>query len=48
MQNFISHLRGRHVIGLAVDGDERSPLFPDIPTLAELGSRQSHRGSISA
>ena len=39
MQNFISHLRGGTMNGLAVDGAKRSPLFPDIPTLAELGYR---------
>ena len=39
MQNFISHLRGGTMNGLAVDGAQRSPLFPDIPTLAELGYR---------
>ena len=37
MQNFISHLQAGTMIGLAVDGAQRSPLFPDIPTLAELG-----------
>src|SRR5260370_714201 len=39
MQNFISHLQAGTMRGLAVDGKERSPLFPDIPTLAELGYR---------
>ena len=39
LQNFISHLRGGTMNGLAVDGAQRSPLFPDIPTLAELGYR---------
>src|SRR6195256_1935366 len=37
MQNFISHLQAGTMVGLAVDGAQRSPLFPDIPTLAELG-----------
>jgi tripartite-type tricarboxylate transporter receptor subunit TctC len=37
MQNFISHLQAGMMTGLAVDGAQRSPLFPDIPTLAELG-----------
>jgi tripartite-type tricarboxylate transporter receptor subunit TctC len=27
------------MVGLAVDGAARSPLFPNIPTLAELGYR---------
>jgi len=39
MQNFISHLQAGTMTGLAVDGAERSPLFPEIPTLAELGYR---------
>src|SRR5262245_41180023 len=39
MQNFISHLQSGPMNGLAVDGMQRSPLFPDIPTLAELGYR---------
>jgi tripartite-type tricarboxylate transporter receptor subunit TctC len=43
MQNFISHLHGGTMTGLAVDGARRSPLFPDIPTLAEL----SYRGNLT-
>jgi tripartite-type tricarboxylate transporter receptor subunit TctC len=39
MQNFISHLQAGTMTGLAVDGAERSPLFPEIPTLAEHGYR---------
>jgi tripartite-type tricarboxylate transporter receptor subunit TctC len=39
MQNFISHLQSGTMFGLAVDGAQRSPLFPDIPTLPELGYR---------
>jgi tripartite-type tricarboxylate transporter receptor subunit TctC len=39
MQNFISHLQSGTMTGLAIDGAQRSPLFPDIPTLAELGYR---------
>jgi tripartite-type tricarboxylate transporter receptor subunit TctC len=31
----IPHLRAGKLIGLAVSGSERSPLMPDIPTLAE-------------
>jgi tripartite-type tricarboxylate transporter receptor subunit TctC len=39
MQNFISHLQAGTMRGLATDSAQRSPLFPDIPTLAELGYR---------
>ena len=39
LQNFISHLQSGTMTGLAVDSAARSPLFPDIPTLAELGYR---------
>jgi tripartite-type tricarboxylate transporter receptor subunit TctC len=39
MQNFISHLQSGTMLGLALDGAQRSPLFPDITTLAELGYR---------
>ena len=39
LQNFISHLQAGTMTGLAVDGAQRSPLFPNIPTLAEFGYR---------
>ena len=37
LANWISFLRGGQVRGLAIDSGQRSPLFPDIPTLTELG-----------
>jgi len=37
LPNFISHIRSGAVRALAVDSEKRSPLFPDVPTLAELG-----------
>jgi tripartite-type tricarboxylate transporter receptor subunit TctC len=37
LPNFITHIRSGAVKALAVDSDTRSPLFPDVPTLAELG-----------
>ena len=39
LPNFIAHIRSGAVKALAVDSDARSPLFPDVPTLAELGFR---------
>ncbi len=39
LANFIPHLKSGKVVGLALDSAERSPLFPDIPTLSELGYR---------
>jgi tripartite-type tricarboxylate transporter receptor subunit TctC len=37
LPNFISHIRSGTVKALAVDSDTRSPLFPVVPTLGELG-----------
>jgi tripartite-type tricarboxylate transporter receptor subunit TctC len=37
LPNFIAHIRSGTVKALAVDSDARSPLFPDVPTLNELG-----------
>jgi len=37
--NLIPHLRGGTMTGLVVDGERRSPLFPEIPTLREIGYR---------
>jgi tripartite-type tricarboxylate transporter receptor subunit TctC len=34
--NFIGHLQGGTIHGIAVDAGKRSPLFPNIPTLKEL------------
>jgi tripartite-type tricarboxylate transporter receptor subunit TctC len=42
LSNLISQLQGGLVTGLAVDSNERSPLFPELPTLAEAvaGTRE--------
>ena len=37
LPNSIPYIRSGTVKALAVDSDERSPLFPDVPTLLELG-----------
>ena len=37
LPNFIQHIRNGTVKALAVDSEQRSPLFPDVPTLRELG-----------
>jgi tripartite-type tricarboxylate transporter receptor subunit TctC len=37
LPNFISYIRDGTVKALAVDSEERSPLFPEVPTLPELG-----------
>ena len=37
LANWIALLRGGQVRGLAIDSAARSPLFPDIPTLTEVG-----------
>jgi tripartite-type tricarboxylate transporter receptor subunit TctC len=38
--NLIQFIRDGKIIGLAVDGDKRSPLAPDIPTFSEIGYRE--------
>jgi tripartite-type tricarboxylate transporter receptor subunit TctC len=35
--NFVPYVRDGKMVALAVDADERSPLFPDTPTFAEAG-----------
>ena len=35
--NLIQFIRDGKILGLAVDGDKRSPLAPEIPTFKELG-----------
>jgi tripartite-type tricarboxylate transporter receptor subunit TctC len=35
--NLMQLIRSDKVVGLAVDGDKRSPLAPDIPTFKEIG-----------
>lgn len=37
LPNFIQYIRAGTVKALAVDSESRSPLFPDVPTLGELG-----------
>jgi tripartite-type tricarboxylate transporter receptor subunit TctC len=37
LPNFIQYIRSGAVKALAVDSEARSPLFPDVPTLKELG-----------
>ncbi|HEY2136922.1 MAG TPA: tripartite tricarboxylate transporter substrate binding protein [Xanthobacteraceae bacterium] len=37
LANWIPHIRNGTVRALAIDAAQRSPLFPDVPTLAELG-----------
>jgi len=35
--NFTSFIRDGRIVGLAVDGPTRSALYPQVPTLSELG-----------
>jgi tripartite-type tricarboxylate transporter receptor subunit TctC len=35
--NLVSFIRDGQIMGLAIDGDTRSPLAPDIPTFKEVG-----------
>jgi tripartite-type tricarboxylate transporter receptor subunit TctC len=38
--NLISFIKAGKIIGLAIDGDQRSPLAPDIPTFKEIGYKE--------
>lgn len=38
--NLVSFIRAGKVAGLAIDGDARSPLAPDIPTFKEVGYKE--------
>ncbi len=38
--NLVSFLRDNKIVGLAIDGDTRSPLAPDIPTFKEVGYKE--------
>ena len=42
ISNVMAQLQGGLMTPLAVDGDARSPLFPDVPTLVETGHRDKH------
>lgn len=37
LANIIAHIRSGALTAIAVDGETRSPLLPDVPTLRELG-----------
>ena len=37
--NMLSHLKAGTMTPIVFDGDKRSPLFPDVPTLTEVGYR---------
>lgn len=39
--NFVPYIADGTVVGLAVDGRRRSPLFPEVPTIYELGQTAS-------
>ena len=38
--NLVSFMQAGKIVGLAIDGDTRSPLAPDIPTFKEVGYKQ--------
>jgi tripartite-type tricarboxylate transporter receptor subunit TctC len=41
LASFLPHLRDGKMTAMAIDSDERSPLVPQVPTLAELGYRDN-------
>ena len=38
--NLVSFIKAGKILGLAIDGDTRSPLAPDIPTFKEIGYKE--------
>ncbi len=38
--NLVSFIRDGKIVGLAIDGDQRSPLAPEIPTFKEVGYQE--------
>ncbi len=38
--NLVPFIRAGKIVGLAIDGDARSPLAPDIPTFKEIGYKE--------
>jgi tripartite-type tricarboxylate transporter receptor subunit TctC len=38
--NLVQFIRNKQILGYAVDGDQRSPLAPEIPTFVELGYKE--------
>jgi tripartite-type tricarboxylate transporter receptor subunit TctC len=38
--NLVSFIQDGKIVGLAIDGDRRSPLAPDIPTFKEVGYKE--------
>jgi tripartite-type tricarboxylate transporter receptor subunit TctC len=38
--NFLPYVQEGRLVALAVDGERRSPLYPNVPSLAELGFRE--------
>jgi tripartite-type tricarboxylate transporter receptor subunit TctC len=38
--NLISFIKAGKIVGLAIDGDKRSPLAPEIPTFKEVGYKE--------
>ena len=44
--NLVAFIRDGKIMGLAIDGDTRSPLAPDIPTFKEAGYTRAHRSDL--
>ena len=42
LSNMIAQLQSGHIVGIAVNSKQRSPLFPDIPTLSEVRAGEEY------